>query len=712
MAWRYRRRFRRRRPLRRRWRRRARRRPYRRRAPRRRYFRYGFRRRRLYRRRAAVRRRRGRWGRKRQYLSNVTQWNPAHRIGCKIRGWMIMAMCIKGHFAERNEILWKGREGKPDKYYLCGGSVSYKHFTLGILYQEHLMFRNVWTRSNAGYDLARYFGTKFMFWPHPLFDYMVYWETNFEIPEATEMPDLHPGVLINRKHMIVRSLRWRGRKKKLFIKPPPVHTNQWYFQKTWCNTPLLKIGVMPVNFRSPFLHKSQQYGVWIGYMNTNNLEAPKDIVWTSEDINLNFRFPVGLAAPNGGGTDKPPGSGGRKFISRVGQWRKRVYYRWWWDDGVDNYIMFNPRNNYPIHGGRNQCEIVKVNEPYWKYFWGLANITSTGSSLCVSGVNPSVYALTWYMDVECNAPPPEFASGPDATKTGDNPKDYLEGWQNLKPVYPPPNNWYGFPDQDLCSPDQIPGFKRRKFWVILSQQWPWIVEGSLVPTKWHLPDYDEVRAATTGITLKGPFTLADEDLAGEWPNMNIGMTYRSYWQWGGFRPRPDTTEDPCNVGGDNPPYPSKKRRTVQVENPADVSRLVIHPWDMEQAGIYTKETLKRLLSEVYPPCLTDPALQPPERPRSPNVQRRMWQGGDDRPSLGESSESSSESSESDEAWSRPASLMGGSSGDEATEETRPTAGTRVGRKRKRPLQLRLGKRVRRRLDRFLNERDARPRKPV
>nr|WBM82614.1 MAG: ORF1 [Torque teno polar bear virus 2] len=625
MAWRRRRRWRRRRLRRprRRWGFR-RRRGYRRRA-RRGYLRPRFPR---FRRRLWVRRRRFR--RKRQYRGPVTQWNPQHRVGCKIRGWLPLVMCIKGHFGEKSEVFYQ-RKDRPDSYLLCGGSVAWRHITLGMLYREHQLFRNVWTRSNASYDLARYFGTKFRFYPHPWFDYIVYWQTSFNLPERGEVPEyLHPAQLIlSKKHILVKSQNKKGRRKKLWIKPPPVHTNQWYFQNTWCNIPLLKIGITPVNFNNPFLHTGNQYGVWFGY--TSDTDTSHTITWTREDITGSWDVPYCPSPQTGGEESKTPDM---HVVPLRDQWFRRCYYRWWWDDGQDNYVMLNKYNLDPKDAGVNSCEVVKINQPYWQFFWGLTHLTAKQSNpqLCTGGVNPSIYAISWYKDTECQGT--------------DIPEAQWTAYQQAnKPVYPPPDpKLFGYPDQDLCGPSKIPKYGEKKYWCFISKTWPWLLSSYHVTKSYCLPDYDDAREQLTRLTGSGPFVLNYQDITFASRTINIPVSYTSYWQWGGFRPTPDSTEDPCKVGGENPPIPGQKSRRLQIENPADTRRVTIHPWDFEQSQLYSKLTFKRLISDIYPNLSAEPEGVEQPGPSDGEPPRKSRRTGESPPP-----EKSSESSDSD-SW--------------------------------------------------------------
>nr|WBM82654.1 MAG: ORF1 [Torque teno polar bear virus 17] len=597
--------------------------------------------------------------RKRKYKSLVTQWNPQHRVGCKIKGWVPLLMGIGGHWAEKSEVFWQSST-KPDTYMLCGGSITFRHLTLGMLYQEHLLRRNMWSRSNASYDLARYFGTKLRFHPHEWVDYMVYWEENFEIPESSEMPMIHPAMLMNiSKKKVVRSLRHKGRGKKLWLKPPPVHTNQWYFMKTWCNIPLFKLAVIPFNINGPFLHGKGKYGVFIGYI--SNTDPPTTVTWTKQDIQGSWPLPAGKTAAK----NNYPNSKNPTFTPQGGtlkggdQWKKRCYYRWYWDDGVDNYIMYNRYNKSLAEEGTNYCEIVKVNMPYWQYFWGLVQLTGSqrNPQLCTVAPDPSVYALTWYHDTECQP-----WLGTDDT-----------------PPWPPPNNMFGYPDQDLCSPMRIPGFKNRKSWVILGNSYPWVSYNSHVLEAAHVPDYDEVRERLTELVGSGPFVLNYDDVRWTSSSISIGVTYTSFWQWGGFRPSPDTTEDPCKIGDPNPPFPSKDRFAVQVEDPSLAEKITMHPWDFEQSGLYTQLALKRLISDVYPELSTENRRDGPSSPRALE-QPKSLRGAPSKFRRIEGSRSPAESSGSSDnsSWADAASP----SPSEA-EETPPLQGPPMRKQRKR-----------------------------
>nr|WBM82638.1 MAG: ORF1 [Torque teno polar bear virus 12] len=662
--YRRRRRWRRRRNPRRRrvWRRR---RAFRRRA-RRRVFRPRFR---GFRRRLWVRRRRR--FRKRQYKGPVTQWNPQHRVGCRIRGWVPLLLCIKGHFGEKSEVFWQSKD-KPDAYYQCGGAVSFRHFTLGMFFREHQLFRNRWSRSNQGYDLARYFGTKITAWPHPWLDYFLYWETSFTLPERDEMANLHPAhLLTTSKKILVRSLNHKGRKKRIFIKPPPVHTNQWYFQATWCNIPLFKVGVVPFNMSNPFLHTGNMYGVWIGY--TSDTDTSHTITWTRDDIEGSWQRPRIPSPPNGGNMTNLGNGSNTQYYSTQNQWARRCYYRWWWDDGKDNYVMMNKYNLDPKESGVNSCEVVKVEMPYWMYFYGLPYLTSKqqGAKLCVAGKNPSIYALTWYKDTECDG------------------QQWNGEWDTV-PVYPPPGKLFGYPDQDLCGPTRIPQYGDKKYWVWIGPEWPWLKESYHTTESWCLPDYDSAREVFTRLVGSGPYVMNYNDITFASRTLNLAISYKSFWQWGGYRPRPDTTEDPCKVGDKDTPGPRKNLRRVSIDDPSNVHKVTVHPWDLEQTGLYTNLCLKRLIQDVYPELSTENrALEQPDQPREPQSKFRRIE---DEPSPASSSDDSGSS------WGDAASS---SEGEAKEGPALPRPHPRLHRKRHRREWRLLGKQRHRKLVRFL-----------
>lgn len=144
---------------------------------------------------------------------------------------------------------------------LEGGGVSLKVFDLRFLYESHKFFRNRWTHTNDGFDLAQYFGTKIYLKPHPTHDYAFVWDTDLKQEHQYDITRMHPAVLLNTKNVIfVRSQITGGNRKtkKITIRPPANILNQWKLQQAWIDIPLFQYGFVLINWKEPFFRQGDQ----------------------------------------------------------------------------------------------------------------------------------------------------------------------------------------------------------------------------------------------------------------------------------------------------------------------------------------------------------------------------------------------------------------------------------------------------------------------
>ncbi|AYP28697.1 MAG: ORF1 protein [Thetatorquevirus procy6] len=329
--WR-RRRYRRRPYYRRRWR------PYTRR--RRRPLRSRFQR---YRRRKV--RRRG----KRRVLT-VKQWQPQHRRRCTIFGWHIglwtSTITTTGPFQA-----WVPKTDESKGYFEVqdgGGGVALWHFSLWHLYQEFLLHRNRWSTSNQGFDLVKYRGTSFTFFPHPAVDYIVWWEVDFRNPSYRWYRKAHPSqAILERNHAVVLSIPHRGRKKKITLKPPSTFLTQWQFMDEFCMVKFLKLSIALFNIEDPFAHKTGHPGkVKIGYIITKENDN------TSRSID---------------GTRVPTSTSGTSPNWGVIAQGNEAYYSWFWDSGQDNKIAVAKS----LTDTSDSAKIyLAEGVPYWLLFYG------------------------------------------------------------------------------------------------------------------------------------------------------------------------------------------------------------------------------------------------------------------------------------------------------------------------------------------------------
>uniref|UniRef100_A0AAU7SSJ1 Capsid protein n=1 Tax=Alphatorquevirus homin21 TaxID=3048423 RepID=A0AAU7SSJ1_9VIRU len=240
---------------RRRWRRLRTRRPRRpvrrrRRRPRVRRRRWGRRRgrRRLYRRRYKKRR-------KRRKKMTLKMWNPSTIRACNIRGFVALVVC--GHTRAGSNYAIHSEDYIP-QLRPYGGSFSTTTWSLKVLFDEHLKFRNKWTYPNTELDLARYRGATFTFYRDPKVDYIVVYNTvpPFKLNKYS-CPMLHPGMMMQyKKKILIPSYQTKPKgsaKVRLRIKPPVLFEDKWYTQQDLCPVNLLSLAVSACSFLHPFI---------------------------------------------------------------------------------------------------------------------------------------------------------------------------------------------------------------------------------------------------------------------------------------------------------------------------------------------------------------------------------------------------------------------------------------------------------------------------
>lgn len=521
----------------------------------RRYRRYG-------RRRRVRRRRRRRVYRKRRYITSVMQWMPKHRALCKINGWFPAIMCLP-HCESQAAIKYvKERKNessqlapKPAYYKRMYGSVFLIHWSLELMYKEWLLWRNYWTVSNDSFDLARYFGTKLTFWPHDDFPYIVWWETDYGYINTEHFTRLHPArAILERNHKIILSRKMGRRKpKRIMIRPPAVHRTSWYFMKDWCNVGLFRLGIAFINLHNPLLHRdkepiSPEVSIGVGYYHAEKNPTTQTHFDTFQDA-------WGVAS----------GPGKNRLIK----------YKWWWDDGIGNRYFMIPHKkegtswNPDKSAMEGKTVVIKdIEIPYWAAFWG-----TTPEAI---PKDHYVY-IWWYCDDGRFNDINEFQDDLDLWNA-----DVLSNKEYITKVAKE-HNWAGNYHQ---------GNRPTKIWV------------QLRPSK-ESNSYFALQA----MLRQSPLVLPDTEIGG---SLSLFFQYRSYWQWGGVSPNPQSVLDPCVIppSGDQP-------RPVRIRDPRHVHESTLHPWDFKGDGFITPGKFRQLTGEPTSTVAGHPDenFEPPKRSR-------------------------------------------------------------------------------------------------
>nr|UHM27170.1 MAG: ORF1 [Torque teno midi virus] len=145
-----------------------------------------FRRRRKTRRRHKVRR-------KRKTIT-IKQWQPDSIVNCKIKGYGTLVLGAEG---KQCVCYTNVKQAWTPPKAPGGGGFGTEQFSLGYLYSQYILRKNIWTKSNIAKDLVRYIRAKFTFYRHPETDFIVNYERQppFTINEFT-YPFCHPAQLL------------------------------------------------------------------------------------------------------------------------------------------------------------------------------------------------------------------------------------------------------------------------------------------------------------------------------------------------------------------------------------------------------------------------------------------------------------------------------------------------------------------------------------
>ncbi|XBA84039.1 ORF1 [torque teno Delphinidae virus 2] len=220
------------------------------------------------RRRAIIRRRRRKFGKRRRLIGPwaiKTYWPPVRR-----------KCCIKGAFPllyfNRSQINLPFYDQYSQTY--MGGGISSQDLDLNWLYFEHLLGRNKWSRSNYGFDYARFRGGVLRFYRHNTISYICKYYQGYKIKKNQPWSDIHPGTLVLDNEKIIVSanklipIRKRHHTKKLKIRRPPNMTTEWYDMCDMGHFVFLRLCTALVDFEQPYQKTSEPVGdfyVTVGY---------------------------------------------------------------------------------------------------------------------------------------------------------------------------------------------------------------------------------------------------------------------------------------------------------------------------------------------------------------------------------------------------------------------------------------------------------------
>jgi len=139
-----------------------------------------------------------------------------------------------------------------------GGGFGIETYNLSFLYDQYLLKRCIWTKTNEYKDLCRYLRCKFIFYRHPKIDFVLSYKRQppFLLEKPTYM-NCHPIAILldqHKKVILSRANHPQGKNKIVVnIKPPKQMLNKWFFTKQFCMFDLLQIQAAAMSLNYPKL---------------------------------------------------------------------------------------------------------------------------------------------------------------------------------------------------------------------------------------------------------------------------------------------------------------------------------------------------------------------------------------------------------------------------------------------------------------------------
>nr|UGV35815.1 MAG: ORF1 [TTV-like mini virus] len=208
----------------------------------------------------------------------LNQWQPSSIKKCKIQGYLCLFQTGRGRYGNLYTL---SRDSFIPEHEPGGGGWSIQQLSLSTLYIENNNLMNWWTRSNNHLNLCRYAGCKITLFRQETTDYIfTYIQEQPKTVSKYYYCTFHPMKLLLYNHkVIVPSMQTQPHKKKnyktIFIPPPNLMKNQWFFQQNLCQFPLITIAATATSLNTLFgSNNAQNNNVSINCLNIRFFTSP------------------------------------------------------------------------------------------------------------------------------------------------------------------------------------------------------------------------------------------------------------------------------------------------------------------------------------------------------------------------------------------------------------------------------------------------------
>jgi hypothetical protein len=209
---------------------------------------------------------------------HIDQWQPSSIKKCRVTGYLCLFQCGQGR---QSNNYCATKESYVPEHTPGGGGWSFQQLSLANLYTQNCEFMNYWTKTNNRLPMVRYYGCKITLFREPFVDYVFTWLK--ETPKTVEkyfFASYHPlNILTHNRKVVVPSFASQPHKrkpyKKIFLPPPPLLKNQWFFQQNLATFPLVSFISSACSLTQMFgANESQNNNCTIWMLDTSFIQHP------------------------------------------------------------------------------------------------------------------------------------------------------------------------------------------------------------------------------------------------------------------------------------------------------------------------------------------------------------------------------------------------------------------------------------------------------
>nr|UGV39611.1 MAG: ORF1 [TTV-like mini virus] len=548
----------------------------------------------------------------------LTEWQPEKINKCKVKGIFSLFQCGP----DRISYNWTDYMNSiVPEHWNGGGGWSQLKFSLGSLWEQRQIVRNVWTKSNIALPLVRYTGCMFKFYRTTDVDYIVmYNRCHPMLDTESKHTNAQPSTMLMYKHKIlVPSYKTAPHKRKPYIrkkiKPPPQLQNRWYFQKDLCDTGLVMITTTAADFQRFFQNpRAVSNNITITCLNTTVFQSRN---FQQTDLGTGFWGPKSnywMYGTLNGHQDQAQ----IKDLVFLGQTQtytmgEPIEQKQWTEYSANNLQsrnFGNPFHTHYIHGEQN---IWIGNDTYKP-----SELFNTTKHPRTKPVKEVLTLMSQPILVKCRYNPNKdtgigneifFLKNTRNESMWDAPVDeklVLRG-------YPLWLAWWGWPDwqkklhimqqidlnyiavfKTTFIPEKLPGYVPLDMEFINGHspyeeeiQYPLPADSQ----HWY-PRFKYQMRSIDDICKSGPGTVKTST-----NSIEAHCSYSFYFKWGGCPKQLENIEDPCNQP--KFPIPNKKLQTAEIQDPDTSPQKELYEFDFRR-HIITASAAERIKKDSKP----------------------------------------------------------------------------------------------------------------